>query len=104
MAMVCPQCAQPFQQRLQCPTCGVRLQYEASDPDKGSGFRRALSDQWQQKPWGRLLVGLMLAQGLFYGMWHLCLAGLLAAGTEEGQSVWDRLTVVLVSQGLQAVA
>ena len=29
MSMVCPQCHGSFSQRLQCPSCGVRLEYQA---------------------------------------------------------------------------
>ena len=32
MAMVCPQCAGSYEQRLQCPTCGVRLLYDFHGP------------------------------------------------------------------------
>ena len=79
MAMVCPQCNGSFEQRLQYPTCNVRLLYQAS-----SRRRRSLighgEDSWQQTPWGKLFVGLLLAQGIYYVLRSLCTAGLLAAG------------------------
>jgi hypothetical protein len=45
---------------------------------------------------------LLLAQGLYYVLRHLCTAGLLA--THDGpDSVWATLTGLMVLQGLQAV-
>ena len=37
---------------------------------------------WQETPWGRIGVGLLLAQGVYYGLWNLGNAGLLAANPE----------------------
>ncbi|MCI0380547.1 MAG: YrzE family protein [Gemmataceae bacterium] len=89
MSMVCPQCNNTYEQKLNCPTCGVRLMYSApirttsddSLPDAG---------QWQQTPWGRMFVGLALAQGLSYGIQQLVTAGLLATTGAE-TTVWTTL-------------
>src|SRR5690348_11515271 len=83
MSMVCPQCHGSYSQRLHCPACNVRLEYRTG----ASGRRPALSgdrNAWQHTPWGRILIGLLLAQGLYYGLWHLgqALAGLLAVNSE----------------------
>lgn len=105
MAMVCPECSAVFEQRLQCPTCGVRLAYQAFrpsgvvTPDADAG-----SSAWQHTPWGRILVGLLVAQGLSYGLQQFFTAGLMAAvGEIEGGSVWMTLTGLLLLQGLQLV-
>jgi hypothetical protein len=103
MSMFCPQCHGSFAQRLHCPACGVRLEYKAQaaprvGPTPGAG------NPWQQTPWGRLLVGLLLAQGLYYGLWHLCKAGLLAIDTTAPPGVWTTLAGLLVLQALQAVS
>src|SRR5262249_51151079 len=45
-------------------------------------------DQWQHTPWGRLLVGTLLAQGLAYGLKMLCTAGVLAAVDDPSENVW----------------
>lgn len=83
MSMICPQCNSPFEQRLQCPLCGTRLLFHDG---RGLGDRvPARSTRWQQQPWGRILVGLLLAQGLFYGLRHL-LSGILLA-------LWEREAV-----------
>jgi hypothetical protein len=102
MSMVCPQCHGSFSQRLQCPSCGVRLEYQAGR----GGRRRESSGQfllWQETPWGRLLVGLMLAQGLYYGLWHLCKAGLMAVNDPAAKDVWLTLYGLLLMQGFQVV-
>jgi hypothetical protein len=98
MSMVCPQCSSSFEQRLQCPTCGVRLLFQArrSQPGDSGVFG---GPQWQQTPWGRILVGLLLAQGLYHGLWQLCLAGLSVADT----AVWTTLSGLVLAQGLQGL-
>jgi hypothetical protein len=73
MSMVCPQCHGSFSQRLHCPACGVRLEYRTSPSARG-GAAYAEGPAWQQTPWGRMFIGLLLAQGLYYGLWHLCKA------------------------------
>jgi hypothetical protein len=61
MAMVCPKCSRSFDQYLDCPSCNVRLVYEG-------GWRDGQDGPWQQTPWGRILVGVLLAQGLAHGL------------------------------------
>jgi hypothetical protein len=83
MAMVCPQCSTSYDQRLQCPSCGTRLLYR--DQRRLRGPRSSLSfTRWQQTPLARILIGLLLAQGLFHGIRHLLMGVLLAAQGEEG--------------------
>jgi hypothetical protein len=102
MAMVCPQCNDSYEQRLQCPSCGVRLIYQQSRPTASSTAPEQ-GGRWQQTPWGRILVGLLLAQGLYYGLRHLCTAGLLATGEGSASSVWATLYGLIFLQGLQAL-
>src|SRR5947209_19905907 len=80
MAMVCTQCNTLHDQSLQCPTCGRRLLYR-EQAARGGRARDGL--RWQQTPWGRILIGLLLAQGLFYGL-HRLLTGLLLALSADG--------------------
>lgn len=100
MPMVCPQCEGSFSQRLACPACGVRLEYRAA-----STRSRALADAgaWQQTPWGRILIGLLLAQGLYYGLWHLCKAVAMATDPEGARTVWGTLSGLVILQSLNAV-
>src|SRR5262249_23503666 len=103
MAMVCPQCNGTFEQRLHCPACGVRLLYRAG-PSLARRTPGAETASWQQTPWGRILVGLLLAQGLYYSLRHLCTAGLLASGDDAAHNAWDTLYGLVLQQALQGVA
>jgi hypothetical protein len=103
MAMICPQCNSPYEQRLQCPLCGTRLLFQNTrrlgNPTAGRPQR------WQQQPWGRILVGLVLAQGLFYGLRHLLTAVLLAMWQrEEVEQLLGSSSGVLLIQALRLTA
>jgi hypothetical protein len=76
------------------------LRYEA--PQRGRGGRDGEDEPWQQTPWGRLLVGLLLSQGLYYVLRQLFLAGALAA--REETNVWATLTGLIILQGLQGMS
>src|SRR5262249_9521726 len=101
MAMVCPQCNGSFEQRLNCPSCGVRLLYQAA-VRPGGEVLPGDPDQWQHTPWGRIFIGLLLAQGLYHGLRQMCTAGLLATA-DGGADVWGTLFGLLLQQGLMAV-
>jgi hypothetical protein len=101
MAMVCPQCKRSYEQRLHCPQCGVRLNYQVGRYLRGDGA--AETDDWQQTPWGRLFVGLLLSQGVYYVLHHLLTAGLLAT-REPVEGVWAALTSLMIVQGLQVMS
>src|SRR5262245_51182876 len=101
MSMVCPECHGTYAQSLQCPTCGVRLQYQHA-PRRHSGL--AAPGAWQHTPWGRVLVGLMLTQGLSYGLQLLCTAGLLATDEEANRTVWATLFGLVLLQALQGLS
>jgi hypothetical protein len=102
MAMVCPQCKGSFEQALQCPSCGVRLLYQSRIRTAGGPGLPAEDGQWQHTPWGRMLIGVLLAQGLAYGLQQFLTAGLLATG--EGQAtIWATLMGLLLLQGLQGL-
>jgi hypothetical protein len=101
MAMVCPQCCVSYAQRWDCPKCHVRLVYRSSrsskiaSEDSGDG----LPTTWQHTPWGSLLIGLLLAQGLNYVLTQLFTAGFKVA---QEASVWQTLTGLVLLQALQA--
>jgi hypothetical protein len=67
--------------------------------------RGAQSDgsQWQQTPWGRIFIGLLLAQGLYYSLRQLCTAGLLATSENGSTDVWNTLFGLILLQGLQGI-
>jgi hypothetical protein len=102
MAMVCPQCNGCFEQRWHCPSCGVRLLYQLAATPAQQRLREP-GDSWQQTPWGRILIGLLIAQGLYYGLRHLCTAGLLVSGEAGSRDVWNTLYGLIFLQGLQGL-
>jgi hypothetical protein len=103
MPMLCPKCRGAFDQRWVCPTCSIRLVYE-------SGPRRRVADPmgdgrpaaWGQTPWGRILVGILLSQGLYYGLRQVCNALLQVRGGETPE-VWTTLVGIVFLQILQAL-
>jgi hypothetical protein len=100
MSMVCPQCNGTFNQQMQCPTCRVRLLYQAGRSAPGAILSEQ-GGQWQHTPWGRVVVGLLLALGLYFGLHQLVMAGWLAVGETNSEDVWTTLYGLLLLQGLQ---
>jgi hypothetical protein len=101
MVMVCPQCSTAHPQRGKCPMCGTQLIFRDRDRPRG----QSPVGRWRQKPWGRLLIGLFLAQGLFYGLRHLATGVLLGLRGEEGlQEVLQSSTGLYLLLGLQITA
>jgi len=60
---------------------------------------------WQQTPWGRILIGLVLAQGLYFGLQHL-LTGVLQVLSSQGALHWtcNSLSGLLFLQAVQIIA
>jgi hypothetical protein len=104
MSMVCPQCCGQFTQRLQCPTCGVRLLTKSASRTAIPSplLPSSQSEAWQHTAVGRLLIGLVLAQGLAYVLRTLCHAGFLAAGA-DAEAFWKTLTGLVLLQAMQGV-
>jgi hypothetical protein len=98
MAMICPKCIGVFEQQLICPACSVRL--VSDEPSRGL----LDSTQWQQTPWGRIFVGLLLSQGLAHALRLLSTAFLLAAVDDSGRNVWGTLYGLILLQSFQAVS
>jgi hypothetical protein len=100
MAMVCPQCTTAYEQRWQCPLCGTRLHFHDVRLIPQRSSERSLP--WRQTPWGRILIGLVLAQGLFYGLRHLLTAGLMAVQEREVvEQMWTATTGILLLQSVR---
>ena len=73
MPLVCPLCKQVFENNGECPHCNVALLYLAPDLNEpiATGSSIHMDDdagRWQQTPWGKILIGLILAQGLSFGL------------------------------------
>ncbi len=103
MSMVCPECHGSYEQSLQCPSCGVRLRYNSAARKSGGATARP-EGQWQNTPWGRIAIGVLLAVGLAHGLKMLCTAGLLAASEETSRTVWATIAGLVVLQALQALS
>src|SRR5438552_16608091 len=101
MSMVCPKCGEGYEQRLQCPRCYVRLTFEPRSHPSVSENPWARTDQWQNTSWGRIFVGLLLAQGLYYGLRQLLTAGFMASGEGGPHDVWATLFGLVLGQALQ---
>src|SRR5689334_11318706 len=67
MATICSRCSHVHDQPESCPRCGAVIQVQPRE----QGPAPAPGPRWQQTAWGRILIGLILAQGLFYGLRHL---------------------------------
>jgi hypothetical protein len=99
--LVCPQCKGSFEQRLLCPRCGVRLYAPEAFLGSSQPELAPPPTPWIQAPWTRLVIGLVLAQGLYYGLLQLCQSLLKVAADEP--TFWSTLTPVVIKQGLQVV-
>src|ERR1019366_1576190 len=58
--------------------------------------------QWQQTPWGKIIIGLILAQGLSFGLQHLLTAGFLASG--DGPDHWNTVFGIVLHHAVFAMS
>jgi hypothetical protein len=105
MPLVCPQCKQLYDQNGVCPLCNVVLLYHAQNLQQDA-TSASIADEgpsaWQQTPWGKILVGLILAQGLSFGLQQLLTAGFLATG--DGGDVWGTLLGIVMRHAILGVS
>jgi hypothetical protein len=105
MALACPQCKQVFEKNGVCPLCNVILLYHAdnlkTDSPSASDAVEPVSP-WQQTPWGRIVIGLILAQGLSFGLEQLLTAGFLA--TSDAANPWATVWGLVIRHTIAAVA
>jgi hypothetical protein len=88
MQKLCPQCRKSFAGHFLCPHCGVQLLGPTDPailyPSPTARLRSATCVEPDLPTlWGRLLVGLVLAQGLYYCGRQLSNAAFLAAGDPD---------------------
>jgi hypothetical protein len=106
MPLVCPECKQLYEQNGVCPLCNVVLLYHAANLQTDQAMPPSVVDdappQWQQTPWGKIIVGLILAQGLRFGLQHLLTAGFLASGDDT--DVWHTLWGIVLHHAVYAVS
>jgi hypothetical protein len=105
MPLACPQCKQSFEQSGVCPLCNLVLMYYApnlqSEP-AASNQEEDDQSRWQQTPWGKILIGLILAQGLNFGLQQLVTAVFIATG--DGSDVWRTLWGIVVRHSVLAAS
>jgi hypothetical protein len=97
MAIVCSRCSHIHDEVGACPRCG------AANPSQPVEHAPAPTHgpRWQQTAWGRILIGLILAQGLFYGLRYLVTGILLAYSGLPPEALWEDVGHLLILQGLQ---
>jgi hypothetical protein len=96
MATVCSRCTHLYDQPGACPRCGTAPP-STVDPVAAP----APGPRWQQTTWGRIFIGLVLAQGLFYGLRHLATGILLASAKGDSHEVWQDVRNLLILQAIQ---
>lgn len=105
MSLVCPQCKQGYEKNSVCPLCNVVLLYHAQNlqselPSSHDGTEAP--PEWQTTPWGKIVVGLILAQGLIWGLQQLLTAGFLMSG--DGTDVWRTLFGLVMYHAVYAAS
>jgi hypothetical protein len=104
MPLVCPECKQLYEQNGVCPLCNVVLLYHANNLQSQQATPMPADEefapQWQQTPWGKILIGLILAQGLSFGLLQVLTAGFLASG--DGADVWQTLWGIVLHHAVHA--
>src|SRR6516162_290899 len=104
MLKVCPDCKALFAHASNCPRCGVG---ERSGRSRAASHAVQAGDTWQQRPGGRVIIGVLLALGSCYGLLQLCAASFVALGPstrDGGFSPATRLALFLGLQGLALLA
>jgi hypothetical protein len=108
MAMACPQCNKVYEQSERiCPTCSIQLLFYTrvggTAPAPGVAGVEEPENQWPQTPWGKIIAGIVLAQGLAIGIKQLLAAGALAQGDGALGSFWMTLEGLATLHGLAAI-
>lgn len=107
MSMVCPQCNQVYEQQERiCPTCSIQLLFfarMAPTTTAAAAHFEEDSGRWQHSALGRVVIGLILAQGLALGLKQLLTAGLLAGGNDPSAPLWGTITGLALLHSLHAI-
>jgi hypothetical protein len=94
-----------YDQNGVCPLCNVVLLFHApnlqGEPVAAAVVEEAPS-RWQQTPWGKIVIGLILAQGLNFGLQQFVTAVILAGG--ESSDVWGTLWGLVLHHTVLAVS
>lgn len=102
MAMICPTCRREYERSMACPRCRVALVSPlAVHADRTS--EDPFASHWTRDPWGRTVLGVLLAQGLFFALRRLFSAAVLAFG-DDSEAILAGPAGLIAAQILQLIA
>ncbi len=85
MRRVCPECQAAFDTQFLCPNCGVQLLDEPESAVAKAGAAHGAEELVRSPEMAtRFLAGVVLAQGLYYGLRLMGTAGQQALGSAIG--------------------
>jgi hypothetical protein len=102
MPRLCPRCNNSVNDEPRCPQCGYRMRGLGR---RGESARSAddAAPSWQQTPWGKTIIGLVVAQGLWYTL--IMLARTIVSATGNDVAAWmSSLAGLLLMQVMQLVS
>jgi hypothetical protein len=95
MSIVCSRCNVLHDSPNRCPRCGAVASLATVDAQRA---------RWTQTPWGRIGIGVVVAQGVFYGLFQLLVGGMMAVYGMTSEEVRHGVHGVLLVQLAQAIA
>src|SRR3954447_7727317 len=104
MLRVCPHCRVSAQEHFLCPKCGGQT-VDAAAAGLQPRVKELPTGSDTASFWIRMLVGLLMAQGLYYDLRQLCTALVLATVDRPAQAAWwDSFPGLILAQAVQATA
>jgi hypothetical protein len=100
MATVCAKCGSFSERTPVCPTCGLSQDFTPPTADEPIA-PRAPGGGWQHSSFGRVIIGLLLAQGLALGLRLFGSTALITLPAPEEGETWSALYELLMHQGLE---
>src|SRR5689334_15245860 len=97
MPAACPQCGNVHDNAGPCPRCG------STGPAR-TGGSGGLGPRWLHTVTGRLIIGLIVSQGLFYALERLLTGVLLAIKGGTAQELWAEPENLIYLQTAQLIA
>ena len=99
MASWCTICREAYDDAAECPRCQGQPKRSSSEADLLGPLPRT----WSRNPWVRVVLGVLLAQGLYYAAEQFFLAGVMVIWSDS-VSETTSLAAMLSLQGLQIIA
>jgi hypothetical protein len=102
MSMVCQQCQQPVDPQIQ--TCACRSPFQLSNLENTPVPTGDPAAPVQYTPWSKIVVGVLLAVGLSYGLRQLFTAGLTVGSDSAATGLWTTLAGLVLLHLLESVS